>query len=138
VREWFIISFCMFANSTLAFLYEVHRFTMVMEVLALGLVCYIILIILYDVSSWLVSQVSWGNRHLQLELAWTAVPACMIICLINLGILSGYATADITPAVSTHDVIGFQWYWSMSKVDVCMVASSLLNVGELRLLEVSS
>jgi heme/copper-type cytochrome/quinol oxidase subunit 2 len=128
----------MFANSTFAVLYELHRFTMVIEVLALILIVYIVGILVYKLSIRIYDTVPWQARHLQLELAWTAIPACIVLCLINLGIISGYAVLDVLPASSSYDIIGYQWYWQIARTDVNIVHNSGLNIGDLHLLEVSS
>lgn len=128
----------MFANVTFAIIYEIHRITMVIETLAAGLLLYLILILMLRSNSWVLVRSLWTTRQSSLEFVWTIIPACLIICLINLAIIGIYSTLDIIDVNSSYDVLGFQWYWSINKVDATMVSTNLLDVGGLRLLETSN
>ena len=128
----------MFANQYIAVLSEVHRFIMVIEVLSLCLVFYILFVLLLRSLSWSDTVVLWSSRNISLEMSWTIIPACIVVSLINICILSVYILTDPVYVSFSFDVIGFQWYWNINRSDMCMVASDYLEVGGLRLLETSN
>ena len=82
-----------------------------------------------------------------IEVIWTIIPAIILIFIAFPSLQLLYSLDELTDPALTIKAIGHQWYWSYEYSDIegeslefdsYMIASSDLNLGDLRLLEVDN
>nr|UTN43013.1 cytochrome c oxidase subunit 2 [Alcedoecus sp.] len=112
-----------------------------------------VMLLLVGISSMIIyfsANILWSKfycrsiKHIEsLELIWTVIPAGILVMLAGPSLVTLYLVDEVKSPQLSMKIIGHQWYWSYEyddfsnyQIDSFMTASSELDTGEFRLLEV--